>query len=527
MSDKLGNILEITFKDQEIIENNLDLNINNLSSQIDEIDGKIEIYDLHSDNIDYIVSVGCGVLTGLIDTFLIGGIDPEIFLSKDVVGLIHKKFNQFIENFAKNKGFKGKGIKDAIQHLEKKYKIPTDNYKGLKVSSSRLHHLEDLAHHPTLLGLAACIVSELLRLGIFIDNGRIKLVSIPTDKTEIMKMLMPFFLSGLFIWIANIIENKLENEIDKEIPKVIRNLINVLVASPLIIKILRISTNWVGHLVSDMGGSKNTAGGGMGIPGIFLSFLSELSIIPGINKPGLSKLIKDIYSKDKIDFRKETAFVVENLKFVPVIGKQLLPVMCNEIIVRSFYFIRHLAIELKGKQDFKDVDWKRVIPFGNVSVGRMLTISNLVFTTVDLSDAAIRGAIAASASNGAGFAPTFFLRINYVGVVRCTISLGNELITFFKRKKLKNKKIYLENKRISYLECKMFNNEKVMWEVEKKANESLESFLEKIDKTTKNLQLDFIEINESINEIKNVDLAKVEKKNKELILDILDVIEEE
>ena len=35
--------------------------------------------------------------------------------------------------------------------------------------------------------------------------------------------------------------------------------------TPALLEIAKCADNWFGHLVSDMGGSKNTAGGGMGM----------------------------------------------------------------------------------------------------------------------------------------------------------------------------------------------------------------------------------------------------------------------
>ena len=71
--------------------------------------------------------------------------------------------------------------------------------------------------------------------------------------------------------------------------------------------ILKEAHNWIGHLISDMGGSKSSAGRGMGIPGLFLSLLKEISAIPAINKTRLPQLLNEWYSKGHFDLRKELA----------------------------------------------------------------------------------------------------------------------------------------------------------------------------------------------------------------------------
>ena len=91
-----------------------------------------------------------------------------------------------------------------------------------------------------------------------------------------------------------------------------------------------------------MGGSKNTPGEGMGIPGLFLSLLKEISSIPGVNKTALPKLVNDWYKNDKFDMRKETACINVATQTFNNIAKQMLPVLINEILVRGFYFVRRI-----------------------------------------------------------------------------------------------------------------------------------------------------------------------------------------
>ena len=60
--------------------------------------------------------------------------------------------------------------------LEEKYHTAHDSgYKHKTegdhwIDSAMFHRLDDLAHHPTLLGLVASILSRYLRLVIFIDG---------------------------------------------------------------------------------------------------------------------------------------------------------------------------------------------------------------------------------------------------------------------------------------------------------------------------------------------------------------------
>ena len=145
---------------------------------------------------------------------------------------------------------------------------------------------------------------------------------------------------------------------DEKIPKAIRDLVKALSLAPLAIQVLRVSSNWVGHLISDVHGSKHSAGEGMGIPGIFISLLKEISMIPGVNLTPLPKIVGDLYQTEKIDLRTEVMFVREVLdtgkELLPQLEKQALPIALNELLIRSFYFVRHLAIELNGKNTFAE-----------------------------------------------------------------------------------------------------------------------------------------------------------------------------
>ena len=176
-------------------------------------------------------------------------------------------------------------------------------------------------------------------------------------------------------------------------------------------KILYGTLTWFFHLVSDMAGSSSTAGktGGTGIPGPLLALAKELSVLPffrelQIGEHGISLFLSKLFNgtllaqhdengqiiKDtvlKVDLRGELGIAVE-------LGRQAIPVVANECIVRGFYFIRRLAMELKENRirslaEIRNINWNNVKPAGNPTIARMLTVATGVFTTVDLGDAII------------------------------------------------------------------------------------------------------------------------------------------
>jgi hypothetical protein len=115
----------------------------------------------------------------------------------------------------------------------------------------------------------------------------------------------------------------------------------------------------------------------------------------------------------------------------------------NEVIVRSFYFIRRLVVEIREKKEFGKIEWKNTLPFKNRTIIRMLTIATGTFTLVDLADAAIRGAIK-SGGNAALFAKEFILRVNFVGVGRFAVAVVTDMAMGVKRSRRRNERMAIQ-----------------------------------------------------------------------------------
>lgn len=386
VSQPLDEVKQKIYEGLKDIDSQIEIN----QEKIDDLNAEIEKLTNHADTFDYLVAVASGILTGLIDSFVVGEFDFKSAKAKS-----NKQINSFIMKYAKMKGYKGgegdegERLKSAISFLEKKYPVPQDNiWSGGKIGvTSKSHHLDDLAHHPTLLGLVSAIVVQFFRFGTFINqNGEWHLEFVNTEPKELIKIWLPAIISGLLNWFVYMVEAKNEDKMDEEIPKPIRTIVKMLANAPVAVELYMLANDkWISHLVSDMGGSKNTAGGGMGIPGIFLSLLKEISSLPIVKDTGLPKIVNDLYTKQHFDMRSELAVLNE-------LGRQAIPVLIGEVLVRGFYFVRHLAEEVREHKNLKEVDWNKVIPFGNRTIARMLTISSGTFMAVDMADAAIRSA---------------------------------------------------------------------------------------------------------------------------------------
>ena len=443
---------------------------NNLKLQ--DYNEQIKKFTNQADALDYTVAISSGILAGIVDSFFVGN-----FSFKDGKAWSNHKVNDFVMNIAKKKGYNGQKkngvvkfkLNGAINFLEDEFKIPSDNiWSGKNINiNSKSHHLDDLAHHPTLVGLIASIITQF------------------TEKAYFQNRFGKNF--GLDITEKGLIGNTVYE------------------------KILAGTTNWFYHLVSDMSGSNKTAGVGMGIPGPLLSLAKEFSMLPGINKTNLPKLLDKAFREYKFDLRSELAVFHQ-------LGKQTIPVILNEVLVRVFYFFSRLIKEYKEKENFKDIEWKNVLPYKNRTLTRMLTISSGTFLAFDLLDAGVRSG---------GNWGAFVLRVNFVNVGRFTISCYNEYKMEREKGKIEKDILDLYNQQLSLNNIKLSYNIAGMWVSTKEAVENIEELSNNIQKSIPYIDNSNKELKEDLDKIgDNIDIIKKENKNEKLLKNIKNILSE-
>ena len=385
---KTDSIHIVTFpaKDENKHIYDLDANIYDLNSEIDLLSSK-------ADWTDYLISAGSGLLCGIADFLWVGEFD----LSKGR-RIASEKTDAFVKKTAQMLGCKNNDLQECVKFLEERFPIPSDGNTP-DFGGGLQHHLRDFAHHPTLAGLAFSLLTQFTEKSYGTDNdGLFAVFDIPANRSGLIgETLIDKIINGIVIWFF--------------------------------------------HLISDMAGSRNTAGlsGGTGIPGPILSLAKELSSLPIFQKIQvgdgniplfLSKLfngtllakhdnngeiIKDTVLK--MDLRGELGLTVE-------LGKQALPVIANEVIVRLFYFFRRLGTSIKKDnissfKQLKKIDWDTVLPKNSPTITRMLTVATVVFTTVDIADAIV--------------SQKYWVSINYIGIGRLAIAISGEMAWSLKR----------------------------------------------------------------------------------------------
>lgn len=442
LSSKLKNHIYLDKEIQYELEDvNYKLEIN--EQKIDKIDKEIERLTNTADGLDYTISVVSGILAGLIDSFWVGKFSLEHGKEWS-----EEKTNKFVNKIAKWQGYNGNDLEGSIRHLENKFPLASDSNTP-EFGGGLQHHLRDFSHHPSIFGLMFSLVTQFAGTVVGTDTYGKFLIEEVKDKTLIGENLPQKIVYGVVFWFF--------------------------------------------HLVSDVTGSSNTPGAGTGLPGPLLSFAKMLSALPIFNKmkvgdknlsEWISKLFNGTYfaERDKdgklikesikpFDFRAEIGLAYE-------LGRQAVPVIINECIVRGFYFVRRFTQEIKTKEinnisELSSIDWKKVLPYKNRTIIRMLTISTATFTTIDLADAAIRGA-AKSKGNLANFTKEFLLRINYVGLGRITVAVGTDIWMGFKRAKKRNERIIIMNQQLHLMNAKIFYHQANMWKAAKSTSAAID-----------------------------------------------------
>ena len=407
-----------------------------IDAALAQVNKQLERYAFDGCKADYALGMISGLYAGVIDSVFVGAAS---FDGLDMA-LSHQQVNNFIQEYAKSRGLGGDRLKDCISDLEQAFKVAQDNvWKGAGIGvSAKNHHLADLAHHPTPVGLLSSIIVQFLRIGTFVNKeGEWHFILVKTEAKDIVETLTPAVITGVLNWLVTLGEKAYQEETGEEIPKALRGIAHFAASTPMLLEIAKCADNWFGHLVSDMGGSKNTAGGGMGIPGVFVSFLYELASLPILKDSGLPAFVNDLYENQKLDLRHELCLYKE-------LGKQSIPVIFNEIYTRVLFFASRLGIQTAEHKSLKDIDWKSVMPFGNRVIDRMLMISSMTFTIADTADAAVHAAIE-SCGNWMLFSGVFVSRFNYVGAGRAAVAIVKEVSNEQKEAQLLHEKLILTN----------------------------------------------------------------------------------
>ena len=316
------------------------------------------------DKFDYLISVACGAIGGVIDVFLVGSPKDSI-LGK----WTDSQVDNAVMHFAKALGWTNKGnknnVKSAIGFLESGGK----NFDGFRVNydqrkpgdvgnkfniAPNTHHMMSLGHSPDIVGLFFSILNQFTSTSSFIANGQLITVD-----TETFELYGGNLVAKLFCGVAN----------------------------------------WFGHLMSDVAGSSGSHSRGTGIVMPFYEFFGFCkfgNFSTGSGKADLAELAQKAFNQG-YDFRFGLT--------------QAIPVVITDLSIRLIWALRR-------RYEYKR-PLKECIPSRKYDDLRMmLLIGNGTLCVIDGIDAA---------AHSGGDALLFFMRLNLVAWFRLVMLVLKEV----------------------------------------------------------------------------------------------------
>lgn len=458
-----------------------------ISSRVEELNSEIDNLTNHADGLDYTVAVASGILAGIIDSVWVGEFSID---RANEWG--NEKVDSFVVRIAQSQGYEGNDLEGAIRHLEEKFPIAADKATN-DFGGGLQHHLRDFSHHPTPVGLFFSLLTQFTGNAYGTDVAGVFKV-VPVNATEL---------------------------IGKNFPE----------------KITFGVVKWFFHMVSDMAGSSTSVGKGSlgtGLPGPLVSFLKEISALPifqNMNEKGYKEFsvwISKLFNGTLLGKRDENGKVIEAVKFdlrteigvAHEIGRQAIPAIINECIVRGFYFAHRLFNEIKESRvkcvsDLKNINWKKTLPFKNRTVVRMLTISTSTFMAFDIADAAIRSG---------GFNSSCILRINFVGVGRFAVAIGTDIGMGVKKSRRERQRMILRGEQLQLLNAKVFLKEADMWIEAENTEKVIQETYIIMKKTATEFESAWNETKEG-SKSRRESAGRIKKNNKEYADELLDLLE--
>lgn len=321
------------------------------------------------DKYDYLTAVGCGVIGGVVDIFLVGTPGDSV-----LGNWTDKQVDNAVMGFARLLGWNSDGQKtgnvaSAIGFLENGSKRYNSNFKGFKVNydqkhagdvgrafkmSTKNHHMMSLAHSPDIIGLFFSILNQFTSVSSFIANGQLVTIS-----TETFELQGGNFLAKIFCGIAN----------------------------------------WFGHLMSDIAGSSGAKTRGSGI------------VMPFYELLGFCKFGKFNVGQDKQDLATIATRAFQSGYDFRFGLAQTIPVVITDLTIRLIWALRrHFQYERPLSE---------CVPTSKHSELRvMLLIGNGTLCVIDGVDAGIR--------SGGNFL-LFFTRMNLVAWFRFVMLVIKEV----------------------------------------------------------------------------------------------------
>lgn len=340
---------------------------NDIEMRYDRLEARIALVQGRKcDKYDYLISVFCGCIAGIVDSIFVGAAGESILGRWTDAGA-----DKVIKKLARLSGWKPDSAKsetigNAINFFERRYPVNYDQQYGQAVGNildmrAQNHHIKSLAHAPDIFGMVFSVMDQLTGSSHFLDNGRLIVFDTQTSMLKGYGNPVAMVFAGV--------------------------------------------CNWFWHCISDFAGSSNRTDNlsnrGSGIPIPFFELLQlcdfgEIKAAPSEEAMGLADFsVKLFESGYDARFGITMAF----------------PMLICDLMIRFLWGIKQRFYHKKH--------WKECIPNDRHAELRvMLIVGNGTLCVIDGVDAAIRSG---------GNAISFFLHFNIVAWFKLSIRVLKEI----------------------------------------------------------------------------------------------------
>lgn len=395
-----------------------------VNDQLARVNEELDRYTCKASMFDYALAVASGVIAGVIDAVYVG--DAGLFMPKVDTSSAHLADAADVnagspaESGPRRTAVSGslnKLLRTAFEYAQKNGLLTNDVNKEIG------RHLRQLSHQPNAQGLAAAIAIQLLRVATQVSATADRDAQPPTAYiNQAKELLIPAAIVGFLNWLDALSKRKPEllDKGEQEDHLDYRALIELAIAaagSQLFDTLIKEANSWFDGRMSEVFRLNRKPAKGFDVSLILLSLLREVADAPLLKSSGLLAE-EDKRSRLYAESRQPDA--------LSALTKQAIPVLLNEVIVRTGYLVTRLVGPYANGGIGQDVYWADAIPVGNRTVDRMMTFASMTLMLVDASDAAAHASVE-SAGNWVIYAQSFVARYNYVAAGRAVIAVAREV----------------------------------------------------------------------------------------------------
>ena len=174
-----------------------------LNKIIHDLDSQIHFLSNQADNLDYLLSIGSGLLCGLLDILWVGNFNLE--RGRNIAS---GEIDKFVVKTANLLGCKKDDLESSVKFLERKFPIPSDGNTP-DFGGGLQHHLRDFAHHPTVVGLTFSILTQFTYKSYGTDtNGKFMIVNVTDASKKLIGDDVPTkIMLGTVTWFFHLVSD--------------------------------------------------------------------------------------------------------------------------------------------------------------------------------------------------------------------------------------------------------------------------------------------------------------------------------